>query len=148
MAATTYTNPDGPLCGPAAFNLSDAAKSKLSKVPAPLADQLCPTLLNGPVNTCKPHALLLHGTPHSQPLHGATAAQPLHLPLRCAGNLGALIESFLIGVTGPPACNPAGQVDPSQFGQPVPFRDRCPLPAGAFPDVGATFREEGATYYW
>lgn len=28
------------------------------------------------------------------------------------------------------------------------FRDRRPLPAGAFPNVAAIYREEGATHYW
>lgn len=50
-----YTNPNGTLCTQV-LKLSDAAKSKLSEIPAPPADKLCPTLLNGPVNTCEPRA--------------------------------------------------------------------------------------------
>ena len=51
-------------------------------------------------------------------------------------------------ISTPPArCAPTCLVA-LQFGQPVPFRDRRPLPPGAFPDVAATYREEGATHYW
>lgn len=62
--------------------------------------------------------------------------------------MGALVETALSKTAGDLRCNPAGQVDPSQFGQPVPFRDRRPLPAGNFSRVNSVYREEGATHYW
>lgn len=59
-----------------------------------------------------------------------------------------MLETFLGKTADTLKCNPAGQVDPSQFGQPVPFLDRRPLPSGAFVNVNAVYQSEGATHYW
>lgn len=48
-AARVRTDTDGPLC----VNVSSTFKAALSLVPAPAADQLCPSLLDGFINTCK-----------------------------------------------------------------------------------------------
>ena len=54
--------------------------------------------------------------------------------------LGALIEYFLQRTASAARCNPAGQVEPP--GAPERLPDRRPLPAGAFADPAAGFREE------
>ncbi len=47
-AARIRTDTNGPLC----VNVSAPFKAALSLVPAPPADQLCPTLLDSYINTC------------------------------------------------------------------------------------------------
>lgn len=78
-ALQPFTNPNGPLCA----NLSLPVKTALRAIPAPAADKLCPTLLNGPINTCESRALpaardaaLAAGT------HGQEAARPRQVVYR------------------------------------------------------------------
>lgn len=56
-ASTPLTNTSGPLCG----NLSLPVRSALGAVPAPAANKLCDTLLDGPIDTCNLGAMVEWG---------------------------------------------------------------------------------------
>ena len=56
-ASKPSTNTSGPLCA----NLSAPIKTALAAVPAPAANQLCDTLLDGPIDTCNLGAMVEWG---------------------------------------------------------------------------------------